>query len=116
MIRVFIADDEKFIVDAFNSFLKDEDEIKVVGEAFDGKETIEKLKGIEVDVLLLDYDMPIMTGLEVCKYVDEHFPDIKTIVISLNNKPRIIKTFIDTGAVGYLTKSSSSFLHLNNLS
>jgi len=113
MINVFITDDHPAIIDAIRTYLKDEAEIKVVGDANDGKSAIEKLKNLKVDVLLLDYSMPGMDGLEVCAYVEEHFPEIKTIVITSYKEAPLIKKFIDNGAVGYLTKDTTKNEYVN---
>jgi two-component system, NarL family, response regulator NreC len=113
MIKIFVADDHPAIIDAIKSYLKDEDYIEIVGSANNGKEVIEQLKTSDADVLLLDYMMPEMDGLEVCKYVEDHFPHIKTIVISGYKEPTLIKKFVDTGAVGYMTKDSTKVEYIN---
>jgi len=113
MIKVFIADDHPAIIDAINSYLKDDPNIEIVGSANDGKEVLDKLKTSEADVLLLDYSMPEMDGLEVCKYVEEHFPQIKIIVISSYKEPSLIKRFVDIGAVGYMTKDATRVEYIN---
>lgn len=113
MIKIFIADDHPAIIDAIKSYLKDEVDIEIVGSANNGKEVIEKLKTSDADVLLLDYSMPEMDGLEVCKYVEDHFSQIKTIVISSYNEPTLIKKFVDIGAVGYMTKNSTRVEYIN---
>ena len=113
MIKIFIADDHPAIIDAIKSYLKDEVDIEIVGSANNGKEVIEKLKTSDAYVLLLDYSMPEMDGLEVCKYVEDHFSQIKTIVISSYNEPTLIKKFVDIGAVGYMTKNSTRVEYIN---
>jgi len=113
MIKIFIADDHPAIIDAINSYLKDEANIEIVGSANNGKEVIEQLKTSDADVLLLDYSMPEMDGFEVCKYVEDHFPQIKIIVISSYNEPTLIKKFVDIGAVGYMTKDSTKVEYIN---
>jgi len=113
MINVFIVDDHPAIIDAIKTYLKDEDEILVVGEANNGKIAIEQLNKTNVDVLLLDYSMPVMDGLLVCEYVEEHFPIIKTIVISNYKEAPLIKRFVDIGAVGYLTKDATRNEYIN---
>jgi len=113
MIKVFIADDHPAIIDAINSYLKDDPNIEIVGSANNGKEVLDKLRTTDTDVLLLDYSMPEMDGFEVCKYVEEHFPQIKTIVISSYKEPTLIKKFVDIGAVGYMTKDSTRAEYIN---
>lgn len=113
MIKIFIADDHPAIIDAIKLYLKDEADIEVVGSANNGKEVIEQLNTLDADVLLLDYRMPEMNGLEVCKYVEDHFSQIKTIIISQYTDPTVIKKFVDIGAVGYMTKDSTKVEYIN---
>lgn len=113
MIKIYIADDHPAIIDAIISYLNDVDDFKIVGFANNGKKVIEQLKTLDVDVLLLDYCMPEMDGLEVCKYVEDNFPHIKTIVISSYKEPTLIKKFVDIGAVGYMTKDSTMVEYIN---
>ncbi len=113
MIKIFIADDHPAIIDAINSYLKDDADIEIVGSANNGKKVIEQLKTSDADVLLLDYSMPEMDGLEVCKYVEDHFPHVKIIVITSYKEPTLIKKFVDMGAVGYMTKDSTKVEYIN---
>jgi len=113
MINVFITDDHPAIIDAIKTYLSDDKDISVVGEAINGKQAIEALLKIKADVLLLDYSMPEMDGLDVCAYVEEHFPDIKIIVITNYKEASLIKRFLKMGAVGYLTKDATKNEYIN---
>jgi len=113
MINVFIVDDHPAIVDAIKSYLKYDAEITVVGEANNGEDAISSSELKEVDVLLLDYSMPGIDGLQVCEYIEETYPEIKTIVITSYKDAPLIKKFIDIGAVGYLTKDATKNEYIN---
>lgn len=113
MINVFIIDDHPAIIDAIKGYLKNETDISIIGEANEGEIAIKLLSKFKVDVLLLDYSMPGMDGLEVCEYVEEHFPEIKTIIITSYKEAPLIKKFVDIGAVGYLTKEATPNEYIN---
>lgn len=82
------------------------DGFEVVLEAENGVELLEKLPGVEVDILLLDIEMPVMDGFETCNQLRRKFPKIKILIVSqLSTRESIYKT-LQLGANGYFTKNS----------
>ena len=75
-------------------------------EAANGKEAIDLLKNSWVDIVMTDYNMPVMNGLELIKTIkkDEVSKDIPVVVISTEGNESKIKEFMDCGAAGYITK------------
>ncbi len=75
-------------------------------EAANGKEALELMKNNWVDIVLTDYNMPVMDGLEFIKTIkkDDLSKDIPVVVISTEGNESKIKEFMDCGAVGYITK------------
>ncbi len=75
-------------------------------EAANGKEALELMKNNWVDIVLTDYNMPVMDGLEFIKIIknDDLSKDIPVVVISTEGNESKIKEFMDCGAVGYITK------------
>lgn len=67
MLRIAIADDHAMFVDGIESILRDEKTIKVVDKCFDGKSVFGMLQKQPIDVLLLDINLPDMSGIEVAK-------------------------------------------------
>ena len=106
VIRLLIADDNNAVRDGLKSVLADEDKIKVVGEAADGNEAIFKAKALQPDVILLDIMMPRCNGLDALPAIREKAPGAKVIVMSVSAAERDLATARESGACGYLLKSS----------
>jgi len=107
-INILIADDHEFIRECYNMMISAYDDIKVVGEASDGKEAIKKAKKIKPDVILMDINMPIINGLDACTKIQEQNKDIAIIMISQYREEAYVQTSRDAGCSGYLSKDSSS--------
>jgi len=75
-------------------------------EAANGKEAIDRLKNAWVDIVMTDYNMPVMNGLQFIKAVkkDDVLKDIPIVIISTEGNEKKIKEFMDCGAAGYITK------------
>lgn len=106
-IKVFIADDYDIIRHGLKGILSFEDNIKVVGEASNGEDAIKMLDLIDVDVVLLDFNMPRLNGIEVLKSIKESNRKIKVIVITVEDDINTIHKAIDIGADGYMLKDSA---------
>src|SRR5690349_16021032 len=105
MIKILLVDDHKIIRDGIQSLLKDEPSIVVVGEASNGLEMIDFLPNNPVDVILMDLNMPLMDGFEGTKYVREHYPNTKVLVLSMLDHENYISKVLDSGASGYILKN-----------
>lgn len=107
MIKVLIADDHQLLIDGINTTLEDEQNIEIVAGVNNGLQVLDYLKNNNVDIILMDINMPEMDGLECTKVVVKEYPDTKIIVISQYNERRLIKQMVNNGASGYLLKDSS---------
>lgn len=107
-IRVYIVDDHELFIDGLKSILRKSDEIKVVGSSTSGKEAIEDLKNIEVDVLVTDISMPIMSGFELSRIVNTMYPDIRILILSMHHDYNHIEEMLNAGALGYVLKNTGS--------
>jgi len=105
-IKVLITDDHQIIIDGLKSLLADDDQIKVVGEASNGQEAIEFLNLIDVDVVLMDIDMPVLNGIEATKKIISKFPGTRVIILSMHKESGLIKSLFKEGVDGYLVKNS----------
>ena len=106
MIKILIADDHTMFVDGIESILKNEDNITVVGKCYDGNSVFGLLKKHEVDVLLLDVNLPLMNGIEVCKKLVKEFPNTKVLALSMYNEESFITEILKNGALGYILKNT----------
>ena len=115
MIKVLIVDDQALIREGLNMMLSLYDEIKIVGEATNGKEAIETLGEEDVDLILMDIRMPIMNGVEATKIIKERYPHIKIIILTTFNEDEYIFEGLNNGADGYLLKDIGSQELVNNI-
>ena len=81
--------------------------MKLVGQVGDGDEVLRKLPELDVDILLLDINMPGQTGWEVMQKVHHEYPDIRVVILSVSSEENYAKQFYKAGAADYLTKDSA---------
>ena len=105
MIRVFIADDQLLVRQGIRTLLELDGEIVVAGEAEDGAETIARVRGIDIDVLLLDVRMPHKNGVEVLRELGSALPP--TLVLTTFDDADVVLDAIRAGARGFLLKDIS---------
>ena len=106
MIKILLAEDHKILRDGIKSLLKDEPEITVVGEARNGKEAIDILSDTDVNIAILDINMPGMGGLETARYIKDNHSDTKTLILSMMDDENYLLKGFEAGASGYLLKST----------
>ena len=106
MTRILIADDHAMFADGISSILKPEENIEVAGQCLDGPSTLEFLANNPVDILLLDVNLPGMSGIDVCKEVTEKYKDTKVIAISMFNEESFVTEILNNGAKGYVLKNT----------
>jgi two-component system, NarL family, response regulator DegU len=105
-IKILIADDHSLIREGLKRIIGFEENLTVIGEAENGERVMLPIKQNKPDVMLLDMNMPLMSGIEVLRRVKEQNNDIKVIMLTVENDSRIIHEAIDIGADGYMLKDS----------
>lgn len=108
MIRVVIADDHGVVRAGISRLIDSEEGMEVVGEASDGREAVELCKELKPDVVVLDYDMPEMDGLEATRRIVDLKIGAKILILTLFDKKEFALNFIKSGASGYLCKKISA--------
>jgi DNA-binding NarL/FixJ family response regulator len=105
-IRIVLADDHEIFRDGFNVMLRKQDDIKLVGEASNGKELIEITGKLMPDIILTDIKMPKIDGIEATRILTEKYPGINIIALSMFDDDNLIIDMLEAGAKGYLLKSA----------
>ena len=105
-IRVLLADDDEIIRGVIAAICSTISAVQLVGEAQDGEQLLEKFKQTLPDVVLLDIEMPKMTGLVALKRLKEMDPDIAILMLTSQNSPAVVKESLRNGAQGYVLKTN----------
>ncbi len=108
MIKAMIVDDHIMVRESIKYFLEMDGNIKVIDEASDGIDCIEKLKKLSPDILLLDINMPNMNGIEVLKKMKEEDKLVKILLFTAYEKTDFLLQAFDLGVDGYILKKSNS--------
>jgi DNA-binding NarL/FixJ family response regulator len=106
MIRVAIADDHKLVRQMFRQTISCEDDMEIVGEASCGRTAIDVAHDTHPDVLLLDMNLPELTGLEVIRELIPSMRELKILVLTAVEEEQVLFESLAAGARGYLLKDS----------
>jgi DNA-binding NarL/FixJ family response regulator len=106
MIRVLIADDHDVVRMGLRLLLEQQDEIGVVGEADNGQAAVELTRRLLPDILITDITMPLMDGNETSRRVRALGVSTQVIMLSMHCDEAIVRVALESGAKGYLVKSS----------
>lgn len=107
MIKIVIADDHAIVREGLKRIITSADDMTVVGEAADGSEVMQQVRGADFDVLLMDLSMPGRSGMELIKLVRGEKPRLRILVLSMHQELQYAVRAIKSGASGYLTKESA---------
>lgn len=107
-IRVMLADDHLLMREGIKNLLEFDGKLKVVDEASNGDECIERLIASEPEVLLLDINMPKKNGLEVLQKIRDDSINVKVIILTVHNEIEYLIKAVDIGVDGYILKDSES--------
>lgn len=108
MINVMLADDHVLIREGIKQLLEFDGSMKVIAEAGDGIECLERLKNVKPDILLLDINMPNMNGIDVLKELKEKNDPLKVLILTVHSEVEYLVKAVDIGANGYILKDSGS--------
>lgn len=110
MKRVVIADDHAIVREGLKRLVTDAGEMQVVAEAASGTEVMERVRGLEFDLLMLDLSMPGKSGLDLIRWVRAERPALRILVLSMHEELQYAVRAIKAGANGYLTKETAPSL------
>ena len=104
MIRVGIVDDHAIVRAGLTQYLSEHVDLRVSGQASNGKEALELARSGEVDVLLLDISMPDQSGVDALAAIKARFPDLPVLILSGFPEVHYATALLRQGASGYLNK------------
>ena len=106
MIRIVIADDHAIVRAGLKQMFAIMPEMEVIAEAVDGDSVLETLRHTRSDILLLDLNMPGMSGPDLIARVKAHWPSQPILVLSMHDTAQVASRALKAGADGYVTKDS----------
>lgn len=106
IVNVLLADDHPIVRQGLRNLLASEPDFKVIGEASDGLKAIELVNELRPDVLVVDLMMPALNGLEVIRRAKHDMPELRIIVLSMQNADAYIVDSFKLGASGYVLKET----------
>jgi DNA-binding NarL/FixJ family response regulator len=108
VIKVMIIDDHRLFNDGLNAMLEPAPGIEVLTQVYDSREARAKVKKFNPDVVLMDFNMPHINGIELTKLILAERPGVKILILSMYDDERHIGTFREIGAKGYVFKTASA--------
>jgi CheY-like chemotaxis protein len=106
-IRILLVDDHDVMRQGLAALLASERQMKVIGEAADGLQAIEQARALQPDIVLMDFSMPRLDGVEATRRIKAEFPEIKIIALSIYEQFDRATAMIAAGASAYYTKSDN---------
>ena len=107
-IKVLIADDQAIVAEGLSALLSVVDDFEVIKIVENGREVLDALKEIVVDVILMDIRMPIMNGVECTAHVVKDYPNTKVLILTTFDDDEYIRQAMNNGATGYMLKDLSA--------
>jgi len=104
--RVFVADDHALFRAGVKALLADESDLAVVGEAGTAKETLQRMRSDEWDILLLDITLPDGSGIDLLRQIRPHKPDLPILILSMHPEDQFAVSLLRAGANGYIAKDA----------
>jgi len=104
-LRILIADDHELVRRGARGVLHSRRGWRIVGEAANGQEAVEKAIDLKPDIALVDISMPELDGIEAVRQIRHAVPTAKILVLTMHESDRMVQRALDAGAQGYILKS-----------
>lgn len=103
-IRIVLGDDHELVRFGLSKALAQEQDVKIVGEAADGRKIIDLIEKVVPDVVIMDIEMPDLNGIEATRQVVTANPKVRVIGLSMHSSRKFVTEMFKAGASGYLQK------------
>jgi two-component system, NarL family, nitrate/nitrite response regulator NarL len=108
-IKIVMVDDHHIILDGLKSLLETDPDFHIIAALRSAEEVLEFLKKDQPDILLTDYSLPGMTGLDLFKKIKPLYPKMKVAVLSMHDEASVVRNVLKEGIHGYLLKNIQQF-------
>jgi DNA-binding NarL/FixJ family response regulator len=106
-VRILVADDHEIVRRGLRLLMTRETDLEVVSEAADGAEAVERAIADDIDLAILDVNMPRMTGLQAVRELARRKPGLRTLILSMHENDQFLFEALKSGASGYVLKSGA---------
>jgi two-component system response regulator NreC len=103
-VKILLADDHEIVREGLRSLLEKQEGMEVIGEAEDGRKTIELVRELVPDIVIMDLSMPNLNGIDATRQLVKEFPGIKIVVLSMYGDKYLVEEMFLAGATAYLLK------------
>jgi len=107
LTKIFLADDHSMIREGLRAMLEKKTDIRIVGEAADGRTTVQMVRQTMPDIVIMDISMPEMNGIEATRRIIRNCPHTRVIALSMHSDRRLVSEIFRAGASGYVLKESA---------
>ena len=105
-LKVLIVDDHQIVRQGIVAILSDLDEFIIAGEAENGSEALDFLKLNDVNIAIMDINMPEMNGIECTKTIVNNYTHTRVLALTMHNEEIYLRKMLEAGASGYVLKNS----------
>lgn len=106
-IKVLLADDHAIVRDGLKMVLQAQADIRVIGEATDGREAVQQAVQHVPDVAVMDIAMPVLNGIEATEQIRDRCPETEVLILSMHSNSEHVFRALQAGALGYVLKESA---------
>ena len=104
-LRILLADDHELVRRGIRGLLRSRRGWRVIGEAANGREAVEKANKLKPDVAVVDVSMPELDGLQVTRQIRDASPNTEVVILTMHESDQMVRRVLDAGALGYVLKS-----------
>jgi DNA-binding NarL/FixJ family response regulator len=104
-LRILVADDHELVRHGIRGILRAQRGWRVIGQATNGREAVEKTNKLKPDVAILDVSMPELDGLQATRQIRDANPNTEVVVLTMHESDQMVRRVLNAGALGYVLKS-----------
>lgn len=112
-ITVFLADDHAVVRDGLRYLLSAQPDMKIIGDADDGRQALQLVKHLCPDVAVIDIAMPELNGIDLAHHICRDCPSTQVIILSMYSTPEHVNRALSAGALGFVLKESAGLEVVN---
>jgi DNA-binding NarL/FixJ family response regulator len=103
---IYFVDDHQMLIDGLKALMVKEKNFEIVGESTSSLKALEQVKKIKPEVVVIDINMPELSGIDLTRKLKEEMPNIKILALSMFGEKAMVSEMLDAGANGYILKNT----------